>query len=85
MIYKKITIFFLLCCYLFSSQFDTSLGKCSIIINNKNKSNLLKYQNIPSGKYKTNFDFNIPSYANFDTEVKKYCYMWKEDGQFSKI
>ena len=47
--------------------------------------NLLKYQNIPSGKYKTNFDFNIPSYANFDTEVKKYCYMWKEDGQFSKI
>ena len=47
--------------------------------------NLLKYQNIPSGKYKTNFDFNIPSCANFDTEVKKYCYMWKEDGQFSKI
>ena len=47
--------------------------------------NLLKYQNIPSGKYKTNFDINIPSYANFDIEVKKYCYMWKENGQFSNI
>ena len=53
--------------------------------NTTDQLNLLKYQNIPSGKYKTNFDFNIPSYANFDTEVKKYCYMWKEDGQFSKI
>ena len=46
---------------------------------------LLKYENIPSGKYKTNFDLKIPSHSNFDTEVEKYCYMWREAGQFSQI
>ncbi len=46
---------------------------------------LLRYDNIPSGKYKTNFDLNIPSYANFDLEVQKYSHMWREAGQFSKI
>ena len=45
---------------------------------------LLKYPNIISGKYKTNFDLKIPSYANFDIEVEKYCYMWREAGQFSQ-
>jgi NADH dehydrogenase len=45
--------------------------------------NLLKHDNIPSGKYKTNFDLNIPSVHSFDLEVKKYAYMWKESGQFS--
>jgi len=44
---------------------------------------LLKYQNIPSGKYKTNFDFKVPSNANFDDEVKKYSFMWRDGGQFS--
>ncbi len=44
---------------------------------------LLKYDNISSGKYKTNSDFGIPSLRNFENEVKKYCYMWKEGGQFS--
>ena len=44
---------------------------------------LLKYDNIPSGKYKTNFDIGIPSKRNFTQEVKKYCYMWKDGGQFS--
>ncbi len=44
---------------------------------------LLKYDNISSGKYKTNFDIGIPSLKNFDDEVKKYCYMWREGGQFS--
>ena len=38
---------------------------------------LLKYDNIPSGKYKTNFDIGIPSISNFDKEVEKYCYMWR--------
>ena len=44
---------------------------------------LLKYNNISSGKYKTNSDIGIPSIRYFDEEVKKYCYMWKEGGQFS--
>ena len=34
---------------------------------------LLKYHNIPSGKYKTNFEIEIPSYANFENEVKNFC------------
>ena len=45
---------------------------------------LLKHDNIPSGEYKTNFDLNMPSYANFDNEVNKYSYMWRDGGQFSK-
>ena len=44
---------------------------------------LLKYDNIQSGKYKTNFDIGIPSVRFFDKEVNKYCYMWREGGQFS--
>jgi uncharacterized protein YbjT (DUF2867 family) len=44
---------------------------------------LLKYDNIASGKYKTNSDIGIPSLREFDKEVKKYCYMWREGGQFS--
>jgi uncharacterized protein YbjT (DUF2867 family) len=44
---------------------------------------LLKYDNIASGKYKTNSDIGIPSVRHFDEEVKKYCYMWREGGQFS--
>ena len=44
---------------------------------------LLKYDNIPSGKYKNNSDIGIPSLRYFDQEVKKYCYMWREGGQFS--
>ena len=41
------------------------------------------YDNIVSGKYKTNFDIGIPSLRYFDEEVKKYSYMWREGGQFS--
>ena len=44
---------------------------------------LLKYDNIVSKKYKTNSDIGIPSVRYFDEEVKKYCYMWKDGGQFS--
>ena len=44
---------------------------------------LLRYDNIPSGKYKTNSDIGIPALRNFDNEVKKYCFMWKDGGQFS--
>ena len=44
---------------------------------------LLKYNNIASGKYKTNSDIGIPSKRYFNNEIKKYCYMWREGGQFS--
>ena len=44
---------------------------------------LLKYDNIVSGKYKTNRDIGVPSKLFFKTEVKKYCHMWREGGQFS--
>jgi nucleoside-diphosphate-sugar epimerase len=44
---------------------------------------LLKYDNVSSGKYKTNSDIGVPSVRFFDEEVKKYCYMWREGGQFS--
>ena len=44
---------------------------------------LLKYDNVLSGKYKSNSEIGIPSRKYFDTEVKKYSFMWKEGGQFS--
>jgi NADH dehydrogenase len=44
---------------------------------------LLKYDNIPSKKYKTNFDIGVPSTRIFEKEIEKYCYMWREGGQFS--
>jgi len=44
---------------------------------------LLKYDNIKSGKYKTNNEIGVPSVKFFDKEVNKYCYMWRDGGQFS--
>ena len=44
---------------------------------------LLKYDNVLSGKYKSNFEIGIPSLRYFDSEVKKYCFMWRDGGQFS--
>ena len=44
---------------------------------------LLKYDNILSGKYKSNSEIGIPSKKYFNDEVKKYAYMWREGGQFS--
>jgi uncharacterized protein YbjT (DUF2867 family) len=44
---------------------------------------LLKYDNVLSNKYQTNTDIGIPSTRLFDKEVEKYCYMWREGGQFS--
>ena len=44
---------------------------------------LLKHHNVQSGKYKTNSEIGIPSLRYFDNEVKKYCYMWRDGGQFS--
>ena len=45
---------------------------------------LLKYDNVKSGKYKTNFDLGFKNLKNFNEEVEKYCYMWKKGGEFSK-
>ena len=64
----------------FSASFFQLLPKPLIT---KDQIKLLKYDNIISGKYKTNSDLGIPSKKLFDTEVKKYSYMWKEGGQFS--
>ena len=44
---------------------------------------LLKYDNISSGKYKTNSNIGIPSKLFFKDEVKKYAFMWKDGGEFS--
>ena len=44
---------------------------------------LLKYDNVLSGKYKTNLDIGLPSKLLFKEEVKKYSYMWRDGGQFS--
>ena len=44
---------------------------------------LLKYDNVLSGKYKSNLDIGVPSKKYFNEEVKKYAYMWREGGQFS--
>ena len=45
---------------------------------------LLKYDNVVSGKYKTNFDIGVPAKKIFSEEVKKYSYMWTEGGEYSK-
>ena len=44
---------------------------------------LLKYDNVSSKKYQTNFEIGVPSNKIFKEEVKKYSYMWREGGQFS--
>ena len=44
---------------------------------------LLKYDNVVSGKYQTNFDIGVPSNCVFEDEVAKYCYMWRDGGKFS--
>ncbi len=44
---------------------------------------LLKYDNILSGKYKSNLDIGVPAKKIFYDEVNKYSYMWREGGQFS--
>ena len=44
---------------------------------------LLKYNNIISNKYQTNFDIGVPATRVFEQEVEKYCYMWREGGKFS--
>ena len=44
---------------------------------------LLKYDNIISGKYKTNFDIGLNSSKIFENEIDKYSFNWRTGGQFS--
>ena len=44
---------------------------------------LLNYDNIISGKYKTNYEIGVSSKKKFSDEIIKYSFMWKEGGQFS--
>jgi len=46
--------------------------------------NLLKYDNIPSGKYKTNFDLGFKAKKIFEKEIEKYSFNWRAGGQFSR-
>ena len=45
---------------------------------------LLKYDNISSGKYKTNFDLGLAANRIFDEEIDKYSFNWRSGGQFSR-
>jgi NADH dehydrogenase len=45
---------------------------------------LLKYDNIISKEYKTNLDIGYEAKLRFEDEIKKYSYMWKKGGQYSK-
>ncbi len=45
---------------------------------------LLKYDNIISKKYKTNFDFKMNANKKFDEEINRYSFNWTSGGQFSK-
>ena len=44
---------------------------------------LLKYDNIKSGLYKTNFDLGFETIKKFDAEINKYSYNWRTGGQFA--
>ncbi|MBD1153640.1 MAG: complex I NDUFA9 subunit family protein [Candidatus Pelagibacter sp.] len=46
---------------------------------------LLRYDNIASGKNKTNFDINMQANKKFDFEISKYSYNWTSGGQYSKM
>jgi len=46
--------------------------------------NLLEHDNIPSGKYKTNFDLGLKANRIFDEEVEKYSFNWRARGQYSR-
>ena len=45
---------------------------------------LLKTGSIPSGKYQTNNDINLPAVSNFEKEVSKFSYLYAAGGEYSK-
>ena len=44
---------------------------------------LLKYDNVKSGIYKTNYDIGLKSSRIFEAEINKYSYNWRSGGQFA--
>ena len=46
--------------------------------------NLLKTGSVPSGKYPTNNNLNLPAIANFENEVSKYSFLYADRGEYSK-
>jgi len=46
--------------------------------------NLLKYDNILSGKYKNNLDLGLMANKKFEVEIEKYSFNWKNGGEYSK-
>ena len=45
---------------------------------------LLKYDNVVSNNYASNASIGVPAKKSFESEIKKYSYMWRDGGQFSK-
>ena len=45
---------------------------------------LLKYNNVASKKYKTNFDIKMDANKKFEEEIVRYSFNWTSGGQFSK-
>ena len=45
---------------------------------------LLKYDNVISNEYKSNEDIGYKTKLRFEDEIKKYSYMWREGGEYSK-
>ena len=45
---------------------------------------LLKYDNISSKKFKTNFDLKMNANKKFDEEINRYSFNWTSGGQFAK-
>tara|TARA_Y100000590_G_scaffold456768_1_gene608026 strand:- start:676 stop:1611 length:936 start_codon:yes stop_codon:yes gene_type:complete len=50
----------------------------------KDQLTLLKYDNVLSKENKSNNDIGFEAKLKFEDEIKKYSYMWKKGGQYSK-
>ena len=80
---KRLLIPFPLFLGRFAATFFEFFMKNPVLTNDQ--LNLLKYDNIPSGKHKTNIDLKLNSnLKKFEEEINKYSYMWKDGGEFSK-
>ena len=46
---------------------------------------LLKYDNIPSGKFKTNLEFKMKADKKFEEQINLYSFNWTRADNFQKI